>query len=322
MRRGDWLRRTAAVAAAAGIAAVGYIGSGGHATAAVGNCTPDSSWPAERADLEAQVLSLVNAHRTGMGLPALQISSSLTASAVWKARHMAAYDERQHDDLAPPVARTFADRVGACGYSGPGAGENIAWLYPTAAAVMAGWLGSPDHKANMEAGWTATGVGAAMTSGGAVYWVEDFGFADGSSPPPPTTSPTTTTTAPPPPPPPPATTAATTTTSAPPPSSSSSPPPPTSTAATTTAATTTTATAVAPKAKAKAALGRRCIVPNVFHLRVAVAARKVRARGCAVRVLAVHLRKPAAGKVAWQSPRRRVNMPAGAVVTLAVTAKH
>lgn len=292
---------------------MGYIGSGGHATAAVGDCTPDSSWPAERADLEAQVLSLVNAHRTGMGLPALQVSSTLTASAVWKARHMAAYDERTHDDQAPPVARTFFDRVGACGYSGPGAGENIAWLYPTAAAVMAGWLGSPDHKANMEAAWTATGIGAARTSAGAVYWAEDFGFADGSGspPPPPTTSsPTTTTTAPPPP-------ATTATTSAPPPAA---PAPATTTAATTTAASTTTAITVTPKAKASA--GPRCIVPNVFHLRVAVAKRRVRARGCVARVVAVKARKLAAGKVAWQSPRRRVNMPAGAVVTLAVSAKH
>ena len=295
---------------------MGYIGSGGHATAAVGNCTPDSSWPAERADLEAQVFALVNAHRTGMGLAPLQVSSTLTASAVWKARHMAAYDERTHDDQAPPVARTFFDRVSACGYSGPGAGENIAWLYPTAAAVMAGWLGSPDHKANMEAAWTATGIGAAMTSGGAVYWAEDFGFADGSSPPPPTTSPTTTSS------PPPATTTAPATTtsgSSPPPSSS---PPPATTAATTTTTAVTTTTAIVATSKAKAAGGPRCIVPNVFHLRVSVGDAQGRARGCAVRVVAVKTRKLAAGRVAWQSPRRRVNMPAGSVVTLAVSARH
>jgi len=72
----------------------------------------------------------------------------------------------------------------------------------------------------------------------------------------------------------------------------------------------------------KASAGPRCIVPNVFHLSVAVAKRKVRARGCGVRVLAVNARKLAVGKVAWQSPRRRVNMPAGAVVTLAVSARH
>ena len=317
LRRGDWLRRMAALAVAAGIAAVGYIGSGGHATAAVGNCTPDSSWPAERADLEAQVLSLVNAHRTGMGLPALQTSPTLAASAVWKARHMAAYNERTHDDQAPPVARTFVDRVLACGYSGAGAGENIAWLYPTAASVMAGWLASPDHKANMEAGWTATGIGAAMISGGAVYWAEDFGFAGSSPPPPTTTAPTTTATAPPPTTtaPPATTTARTTTTSSAPPSS---PPPTTTSAAAKPPVTTTTATAVVPKAS----LGPRCIVPNVFHLKVAVAKRKVRARGCAARVVEVKVRKLAAGKVAWQSPRRRVNMPAGSVVTLAVSARH
>lgn len=243
-----------------------------------------------------------------MGLAPLQVSSTLAASAVWKARHMAAYDERTHDDQAPPVARTFFDRVSACGYSGPGAGENIAWLYPTAAAVMAGWLGSPDHKANMEAGWTATGIGAAMTSGGAVYWAEDFGFADGTSPPPPTTSPTTTTSSPAPP---------VTTTGPPPPTPTTSPPPPTTT---TTVAPPPTTTVAPPKATA--AKEPRCIVPNVFHLRLGVAARKVKTRGCGVRVLLVKTSKLAAGRVAWQSPRRRVNMPAGAVVTLAVSARH
>jgi hypothetical protein len=248
-----------------------------------------------------------------MGLPALQTSSTLAASAVWKARHMAAYNERTHDDQAPPVARTFVDRVLACGYSGAGAGENIAWLYATAASVMAGWLASPDHKANMEAGWTATGIGAAMTSGGAVYWAEDFGFAGSSSPPP--TTPTTTTT---PAPPPTTTTASPTTTTARTTTTSNAPPPTTTGASESPPATTTTATAVVPKAS----LGPRCIVPNVFHLKVAVAKRKVRARGCAARVVGVKVRKLPAGTVAWQSPRRRVNMPAGSVVTLAVSARH
>ncbi len=302
--------------AAAGIAAAGYVGSGTHATAAVGDCSPATSWPADRPDLDASVLSLVNTHRASLGLAPLQTSSTLTASAVWKARHMAAYDEKSHDDAAPPVTRTFADRIAACGYSGPGAGENIAWYYPTAASVMAGWLASPGHKANIEGPWTATGLGTAVGANGLVYWVEDFGFAGSSSPPPPTT-----TTAPPP------TTTATTTTSAPPPATttatttttrSSSPPP----AATTTTAATSSGPAPGTEVQVAVPAAPRCLVPGVFHLRAAVAAHRVRARGCAVRTLRVRVRRLGTGRVAWQSPRGRVNMPAGSVVTLAVNAKR
>ena len=305
--------------AAAGIAAAGFVGSGGHATAAIGDCTPVSTWPADQPDLDASVLSLINAHRASLGLPVLQVSSTLTASAVWKARHMAQYNELTHDDQAPPVTRSFADRIAACGYSGPGAGENIAWYYPTAASVVSAWLASPDHRANIEGPWTATGLGAAVGASGQVYWVEDFGFPDGSSPPPP---PTTTTTPPPPPPP------ATTTTVV------------TTTAQTTAAQTTTTASSSPPAAAATApsssaetvapqsaashtalSVQVRCVVPGVFDVRVAVAARRVRAQGCAVRTMRVSGQRIRPGRVAWQSPRGRVNMPAGSVVTLAVSAR-
>ena len=300
--------------AAAGIAAAGYVGSGGHATAAIGDCTPSATWPADQPGLDAAVLTLINQHRASIGLAALTSSPTLTASAVWKARHMAAYNELTHDDEAPPVTRTFADRLAACGYSGPGAGENIAWYYPTAASVVAAWLGSPPHKANIEGPWNATGLGAAIGPNHEVYWVEDFGFTGGSSspPPPPPSTPTTS-------PPPPATTtttvAAQTTTTTP------APPPP---ATTTSSSSATSPGAASPQAatpRESASVQLRCIVPGVFRLRVGVAARRVRAEGCAVKTLSVHIRRVGAGRVAWQSPRGRVNMPAGSVVTLAVNTK-
>jgi len=96
---------------------------------------------------------------------------------------MAEYQYMQHDDPAPPVARTVAQRLDACGYPADtsGWGENIAYGYQTAQDVMNAWLNSPGHKANIEnASYRAIGVGAATASNGAVYWTQDFGTVDDS----------------------------------------------------------------------------------------------------------------------------------------------
>jgi hypothetical protein len=146
----------------------------------VGNCTPGASWAAERNDLANTVIKLVNAHRAALGLRTLALSPALTRSAVWKARHMATYRYMAHDDPAPPVARTIAERITACGYSG-GWGENIAEGFPTAASVVAAWLASPGHKANIEnPSYTVTGSGAAVATGGITLWAQDFGTSNDS----------------------------------------------------------------------------------------------------------------------------------------------
>jgi len=157
------------LAALLSVAAV--AGTPAGATAA-GNCVPSPSWPADRADLAAQVVTLVNAHRAQLGLVALVVSPTLTASAEWKARDMAAYDYLDHDD-PPPDSRTADERVAACGYPAAAWGENIATGYATAQAVVDAWLASPEHRANIERPeYRATGVGAA---GAPMYWAQSFG---------------------------------------------------------------------------------------------------------------------------------------------------
>src|SRR4051794_15348570 len=171
---------------------------------AAGDCTPGTDWPAVRADLADGVLTAVNAYRVTVGAPALVTSPTLAAAATWKARHMAKYGYMTHDDPAPPVARTPAERLAACGYVG-GWGENIAFGYTSAPTVLAGWLASTDHRANIEKpAYLATGIGVAVAPNGVLYWAQEFGTnIDGgelSVPPPDRTPPSTTT------PPPPATT--------------------------------------------------------------------------------------------------------------------
>ena len=183
------LRRLAPALAALAGALVLVPAVGGPATAAVvGDCNADAAWPASRADYADEVVRLVNQHRATLNLVPLKVSSTLTAAAVWKARHMAHYSYMQHDDPAPPVERRWYDRVDTCGYTGSGKGENIAFGYPTPQAVMTGWLESPGHRANIEnASFRVIGVGAAGAS--MIYWAQNFGSTDdsGSAPPPPPT---------------------------------------------------------------------------------------------------------------------------------------
>jgi uncharacterized protein YkwD len=154
---------------------------------AVTNCTQSSSWGTNRVDLASQVVTLINQYRASKGLSQLTLSSSLTASSEWKSLHMAGYGYFAHDDPAPPVARGAYQRAKDCGYSGTAWGENIAYGYATAQAVVNGWLGSAGHRANIENGsFKTTGVGVATNSSGRLYWTQNFGNdTAGTTPPPP-----------------------------------------------------------------------------------------------------------------------------------------
>jgi uncharacterized protein YkwD len=151
-----------------------------------GTCAPDGAWPALEPSLAQQAADLVNQHRTGMGLAPLGQTLGLMAASSWKARHMAAFRYMAHDDPAPPTARAWDDRVRTCGYAGGYAGENIAEGFPSAQAVVAAWLNSAGHRANIENGnYSAAAMAAARGSDGAVYWCQDFGQGSGPPPPPP-----------------------------------------------------------------------------------------------------------------------------------------
>jgi uncharacterized protein YkwD len=171
------VHRALRLLAATGVAAGAVAVTPSSSVAAVGDCSPGATWGASRPDLASQVLDRVNAHRAGIGLGSLSVSPTLTAAAVWKARHMATYNYMTHEDPAPPAARGVGDRLAACGYpANAGWAENIAYGYATAAAVVDGWLNSPGHRANIENGsYRATGVGAAADSRGTLYWSQEFG---------------------------------------------------------------------------------------------------------------------------------------------------
>src|SRR4029453_6114805 len=74
--------------------------------------------------------------------------------------------------------RDLVDRITATGYQGLIFGENIAAGYTTPADVIAAWLGSPGHRANLlGAKYRELGIGHAYIASSKYghYWGQDFG---------------------------------------------------------------------------------------------------------------------------------------------------
>lgn len=108
------------------------------------------------SDVE-QFVSLLNAHRAEVGCPALQWNGVVAAVAQAHSVDMAARAFFSHTN---PDGKSPFDRLTDAGVGYSSAAENIAYGYPTAAAVLGGWLGSPGHRANMEnCALTQHGVG-------------------------------------------------------------------------------------------------------------------------------------------------------------------
>jgi uncharacterized protein YkwD len=123
--------------------------------------------------LEQRVLVLTNGERAKHGCGALRGDSRLAAAARAHSADMAVhhyFDHNSQDGTTP------WDRIKRAGYTQPGA-ENIAMGYPTAAAVMTGWMNSPGHRANiLNCKLRALGVGVHSAGSGGPWWTQDFGW--------------------------------------------------------------------------------------------------------------------------------------------------
>jgi uncharacterized protein YkwD len=135
------------------------------------------------AAVSAHVVELVNAARSNSrkcgserfaAAPSLKVSEKLNIAATGHARDMARkkfFEHRGSDGSQPK------DRVIRAGYQPRLTGENIAFGPESAAEVVAGWLASPGHCANiMDSRFQSIGIGIAVgRKPGEIYWVQNFG---------------------------------------------------------------------------------------------------------------------------------------------------
>ncbi|MFH8611877.1 CAP domain-containing protein [Streptomyces sp. NPDC018029] len=121
---------------------------------------------------EAAVLTLVNQERAKVGCRPVRADDRLAALAGDFSADMAERDFFDHTD---PDGATPWDRAEKAGIADLG-GENIARGQADARSVMAAWMNSEGHRANiLNCDYKTLGVGAHFAPGGP-WWTQDFGF--------------------------------------------------------------------------------------------------------------------------------------------------
>jgi len=124
---------------------------------------------------ELEVVLLVNAERANQGLAPFQVDDRLTAAAQGHSRDMAQNDFFSHTGSN---GSQFNERIVDEGYSGGPLAENIAAGHSSPEAVVAGWMNSPGHRANiLNASLGHIGVGHVVEAGSQYghYWSQSFG---------------------------------------------------------------------------------------------------------------------------------------------------
>ena len=128
------------------------------------------AWPLEtpgaevRTSLAEEVVRQVNMERARRGLGALRVSAELSRAARIRA-----------NEITRRFSHTRPDGTAWRTVSSAAYGENIAMGQRTADKVMAAWMTSSGHRANiLRASYGSIGV-CAVISGGVTYWVQLFG---------------------------------------------------------------------------------------------------------------------------------------------------
>ncbi|GAT80161.1 hypothetical protein STXM2123_863 [Streptomyces sp. F-3] len=122
------------------------------------------------SDAAARIVELVNSERAKAGCSPVKPNAALTEAARAHSEDMAAHRNMSHtgSDGSSP-----GDRLTRAGYDWRTYGENVAYGYSTPEQVMAGWMSSSGHRANiLNCSFTEIGVGLAQPGH---YWTQDFG---------------------------------------------------------------------------------------------------------------------------------------------------
>jgi len=114
------------------------------------------------------IMCLINAVRAQHSVVALLPSRALNTSAMGHSHDMVVRDYFAHDTPSGQTPSQRMRRDGAPCISGCELGENIAWAtgsYSTPAAIVAAWMASPGHRANiLDPAFRYEGVGVANGS--------------------------------------------------------------------------------------------------------------------------------------------------------------
>jgi len=136
----------------------------------------------EQANLEQEVLTLVNQHRASgatcgsRDMPAVDALRFHPALVCASRAHSEDMASRGYFDHESPEGTSPFTRMQEAGYDFRSAGENIALGSDTATGAMEQWMGSEPHCQNiMGSSFRDFGVGVAQDAEGKTYWTQNFG---------------------------------------------------------------------------------------------------------------------------------------------------
>ncbi|MBQ9512209.1 MAG: CAP domain-containing protein [Lachnospiraceae bacterium] len=134
-----------------------------NAIALVFQATPSS----DSLDAASAALALVNTQRASAGLSALAWSDRLAQAAMVRATEI-----QTSFSHTRPNGTDWWTVDSTVQY-----GENLAKLYNSADSVVAAWMNSPSHKANiMAADFKSCGIAISRTADNKWYWAQEFGY--------------------------------------------------------------------------------------------------------------------------------------------------
>ena len=130
--------------------------------------TEENTEIVEALTISESILELVNIHRRSIGKSILTRNSTADNLAAEHTNYMIAQQKISHDNFGARFQSLQQD------VNAHAAGENVAYGYKTAQAVMQGWINSPGHKANIEGDFTHIGIAAIKNSQGLYYYSQLF----------------------------------------------------------------------------------------------------------------------------------------------------
>jgi len=122
--------------------------------------------------MEAEILKLINKHRTGKGLNALTAHAAMATVAAEHSSNMAKRKTAfGHDGFDARVKKISASTGTLKAWA-----ENVARGQISAKEVVNGWLNSPGHRKNIEGNYNLTGIGVVAGKNGELFFTQIFGL--------------------------------------------------------------------------------------------------------------------------------------------------
>jgi uncharacterized protein YkwD len=125
----------------------------------------------EVGGVAAQCIALTNAERAAHGVAPVTYNAQLQAAAQGWSNYQASIQTMSHN----AGGSTPGARISAAGYGWHTYGENVAAGQGGCSSVLAAWIASPGHEANIvNPAFVHIGVALAKDANGRPYWTMDL----------------------------------------------------------------------------------------------------------------------------------------------------